>query len=121
MAYNEQLSERIREELAQVPLVEERYRFGGVCYMVDSKMCVGVVKDEMMCRIGPEMYEMALEKSGCREMVFNGRPMKGYVFVGVEGYRRRADFQYWIGLCLRYNPEAKQSVKKNKKWAEVSA
>jgi TfoX/Sxy family transcriptional regulator of competence genes len=63
MAYNEILSNRIREALENVPGVEEKHMFGGVCYMVDGKMCVGVVKDEMMCRIGEDAQSAALERS----------------------------------------------------------
>ena len=113
MAYNEKLSDRIREALANVPQVEEKKMFGGVCYMVDGKMCVGVVKDEMMCRIGPETYEEALEKTGCREMDFAGKPMEGYVYVSDEGMRTNEQFAYWINLCLEYNPKAKAAKKKS--------
>ncbi len=112
MAYNEQLSDRIREALADVPGVIEKYMFGGVCYMVDGKMCVGVVKDEMMCRIGEAAQEAALEKYGCREMDFAGKPMKGYVYVSEDGLRSKLEFNYWIGLCLAHNPLAKAAKKK---------
>ena len=74
MAYNEKLSDRIRGAMAGLKKVEEKYMFGGVCYMLNKKMCVGVVKDEMMCRINPDVYEQALEKKGCREMIFT--PLK---------------------------------------------
>ncbi len=57
MAYNEKLADRIRERIADIPNVEEKFMFGGVCYMLNDKMCVGVVKDEMMCRIDPDLYE----------------------------------------------------------------
>lgn len=77
MAYNEKLADRIRGSIADIPNVEEKFMFGGVCFMLNGKMCVGVVKDEMMCRINPNIYESALEMQGCREMVFTGRPMKG--------------------------------------------
>jgi TfoX/Sxy family transcriptional regulator of competence genes len=112
MAYNEQLSERIRAALAPYPAIEEKRMFGGVCFMMNSKMCVGVAEDEMMCRIGPEAYEAALERRGCREMDFTGRPMKGYVFVNGEGLRSKKDFDYWIGLCVAFNKNAKSSKKK---------
>lgn len=112
MAFNEQLSNRIREALEAVPGVSEKRMFGGICYMVNDKMCVGVAGDEMMCRIGEEQYEQALERNGCREMVFTGRPMKGYVFVSEEGMRSKKDFDYWIGLCLAFNPQAKSFKKK---------
>jgi TfoX/Sxy family transcriptional regulator of competence genes len=112
MAYNEHLNNRIREALADMPVVEEKLMFGGVCYMVNEKMCIGVVGDEMMCRIGEENYKNALEKPGCREMVFTGKPMKGYVYVAEEGMKSARDFNYWIQLCLDYNPLAKSSKKK---------
>ncbi|MBK9285280.1 MAG: TfoX/Sxy family protein [Sphingobacteriaceae bacterium] len=114
MAFNEKLNNRIREELQNLPNVEEKYMFGGVCYMVNGKMCVGVVKDDMMCRIGPDAYESALEKKGCNEMIFTGKPMKGYVFVNEEGMKSAKDFKHWIGLCLKFNTEAKASKKKRK-------
>lgn len=50
MAFNENLSNRIREALVNEAHVEEKHMFGGVCYMVNGKMCVGVVRNEMMCR-----------------------------------------------------------------------
>lgn len=111
MAFNEKLSDRIREYLQHLPQVEEKLMFGGVCYMVNGKMCVGVVKDELMCRIGPEAYPLALEKPGCREMIFTGKPMKGYVFVNEEGMRSKKDFAYWMELSLKFNKEAKASKK----------
>src|SRR3569833_1094612 len=103
MAFNEKLSDRIREALADVPSAEEKRMFGGICYMVDGKMCVGVVKDDMMCRIGTDVYEEALSKRGCREMDFAGKPMEGYVYVSADGMQTQDKFDYWIGLCLAYN------------------
>jgi TfoX/Sxy family transcriptional regulator of competence genes len=113
MAFNEELNDRIREAVQHLPDVEEKLMFGGSCFMVNGKMCMGVVKDEMMCRIGPEVYQQALEMPGCREMVFTGKPMQGYVFVNEEGMRSEARFEYWIKLCLDFNVKAKSS--KNKK------
>ncbi len=112
MAFNEKLADRIRESLADVPKVEEKNMFGGVCFMVDGKMCIGVVKDEMMCRIDPEQAETALEKNGCRPMDFTGRPMKGYVYISDDGMKKKKDFDYWVGLCLEFNAKAKASKKK---------
>ena len=114
MPYNEKLADRIRIRIAEIPKVEEKFMFGGVCFMVKGKMCVGIVKDEMMCRIGPDAYETALEKNGCREMVFTGKPMKGYVYVSDEGMKTKKDFDYWINLCLEFNNKAKASKKKSK-------
>ena len=115
MAYNEKLSDRIREALIKIPKVEEKYMFGGVCYMVNGKMCMGVVKEEMMCRIDPDKMEEALFKSGCRQMDFSGKPMKGYVFVNADGMKSKKEFDYWIQLSLEFNSRAKAAKKPKKK------
>jgi TfoX/Sxy family transcriptional regulator of competence genes len=109
MAYNEKLADRIREALVDVPKASEKFMFGGVCFMVDDKMCIGVVKDKMMCRIDPALDETVLEKPGCRLMDFTGRPMKGYIFVSDEGMKTKKAFEYWISLCLDFNFKAKKS------------
>jgi TfoX/Sxy family transcriptional regulator of competence genes len=115
MAFNEKLVDRIRESLVDVKKkIEEKNMFGGVCFMVDGKMCMGVVKDEMMCRIDPKMDEIVLELDGCRQMDFTGKPMKGYVFVSEEGMKTKKAFQYWVDLCLEFNSKAKSSKKKSK-------
>ncbi|MES2386393.1 MAG: TfoX/Sxy family protein [Bacteroidota bacterium] len=115
MAYSEPLAERIRERLATVPNVEERAMMGGIVYMVDGKMCIGIIKDEMMCRIAHELYEESLEKQGCHPMEFTGRAMPGYVLIDESGMKSEADFNYWIGLALAFNPFAKAAKKRKAK------
>jgi len=114
MAYNEQLNDRIREALSDLPEVLEKYMFGGSCFMVNGKMCVGVVGDEMMCRIDHDVYDKVIEKVGCRPMDFTGKPMKGYVFVSNEVLKSNAIFNEWLQLCLDFNSKAKASKKKKK-------
>lgn len=114
MAYNEKLANRIRKRLSEVPKVKEKEMMGGLTFMVNDKMCIGIIKDEMMCRIDPELQEAALEKKGCRIMDFTGRPMKGYVMVAEDGMKSKKDFDFWIALCLDFNKKAKRSKKKKK-------
>ncbi|MES2703235.1 MAG: TfoX/Sxy family protein [Bacteroidota bacterium] len=112
MAYNEKLAERIRESLAVIPNVEEKPMMGGLTFMVNDKMCVGIIKDELMCRLDPAVFDEVLERTGCREMDFTGRPMKGYVMVDETGMKSRKDFEHWIALALDFNKRAKSSKKK---------
>jgi len=85
---------------------------GGLCFLVDGKMCAGIVGEELMARIGPDAYGDALEKEGCKEMTFTGRPMKGFVFIEQEVLDDDDDLTYWIDLCLAFNPKAKARKKK---------
>jgi TfoX/Sxy family transcriptional regulator of competence genes len=112
MAYNENLANRVREELADLSNIEEKEMMGGLTFMVNDKMCIGIIKDEMMCRIDPDFHEIAIEKTGCRTMDFTKRPMKGYVMVDETGMRSKKEFDYWINLCLEFNSKAKSSKKK---------
>jgi TfoX/Sxy family transcriptional regulator of competence genes len=115
MAYDEKLAQRMRESLAAQKRVEEKKMMGGLTFMVNGKMCVGIIGDEMMARIDPAIYEEALEKRGCREMRFTGRAMKGFVMVGEEGMKSRKELDYWIRLALDFNGRAKASKAKKKK------
>ena len=87
---------------------------GGLCFMVNGKMCAGIIDDALMARIGPQFYLEALQKPGCREMDFTGRPLKGFVYVDAEGIDEDEDLAYWVQLCLDFNPRAKSSRKKYK-------
>ena len=114
MAYNELLANRVRESLQHLKNVEEKEMMGGLTFMVNDKMCVGIIKDELMCRIDPDYHTTALEKTGCRTMDFTKRPMKGYVMVDDSGMNSKKEFDFWIGLALKFNGKAKSSRKKKK-------
>ena len=115
MAYNEKLADRIREKLEMIPNMEEKEMMGGLAFMYNKKMCVGIIKDELMCRIDPDFYETALEIYGCRPMDFTGKPMKGWVLIDENGIQSQKDFNYWIDLALQFNKKAKASKKKKRK------
>lgn len=103
MPYNEQLAARVRQALAGLPAVAEKKMMGGLTFMVDEKMCVGIMKDELMCRINPDVYAAALQRKGCHEMALGGKVLKGFVLVGPEGIQKEADFSYWMRQALAYN------------------
>jgi TfoX/Sxy family transcriptional regulator of competence genes len=113
MAYNEKLADRVREIISLTAnITEEKKMFGGLCFMVNNKMCVGVEKERLMVRLNPEMYDEVMEQEGCMPMDFTGRIMKGYVFVDLEALNTKKKLGYWIKLALDYNKIAKASKKK---------
>ncbi len=122
MAYDEYIADRVREMFRDKHTVfEEKKMMGGLCFMVDDKMCCGTHFDKnkdsdlLMVRIGEEPYVEAIKKPGSHPMDFTGRPMKGYIFVDPSGFDSDEDLDYWIQLCLNFNPQAKSSKKKPKK------
>ena len=116
MAYDEKLADRVREIIADTHKnIEEKKMFGGLCFMVNDKMCIGVEQERLMLRIDPEKYNEVIEKEGCRPMDFTGKPMKGFVFVDKNVLQTKKQLHYWIDLALQYNKIARPSKKKKTK------
>jgi len=116
MAYNEKLADMTRELISLTHKnVEEKAMFGGLCFMVNDKMCVGVEKERLMVRLDPTKYEEVMEKEGCKPMDFTGKVMKGFVFVDADALTTKKNLGYWIKLALEYNKIAKASKKTTKK------
>lgn len=119
MPYDEFLADRIKRVFKDKSVAfEAKKMMGGLCFMVDGKMCCGIHIDKkygdslLMARIGEEAYETAIKNEACLPMDFTGRPMKGYVFVTPQGFDLDKDLAHWLKLCIDFNPLAKSSKKK---------
>ena len=96
MAYDHELAERIRRALEGRSDITEKAMFGGLAFLLGGKMFCGIVKRDLMVRVGPDRYEESLALAHVRPMDFTGRPMKGYVYVGAEGCRTHRLVQSWV-------------------------
>ncbi len=96
MAYDEALAERVRTVLLTVPNVEEKKMFGGVSFMVNSQMCCGVLKDDLVVKTGPDGFEALVAQPNVRPFDFSGRPMVGMVYVASGGVATDAQLRAWI-------------------------
>ncbi|HPD54137.1 MAG TPA: TfoX/Sxy family protein [Bacteroidia bacterium] len=113
MPYNEKLADRARAILAESGRkIKEKKMFGGLCFMVNDKMCIGVEQDRMMVRLDPGRYEEALDQEGAAPMDFTGKVMKGFIFVDANTLTSKPKLNYWIKLALEYNKVAKKAKKK---------
>ncbi|TKK71489.1 TfoX/Sxy family protein [Ilyomonas limi] len=112
MAYNEVLTNRVREALAEIPNVEEKKMFRGIAFMVNGKLCVSVGDDELMCRIDPALHDELIEEKGCRATIMKNREYKGYVYVAEDSITTKKELDYWLSLALAFNPKAKASKRK---------
>lgn len=116
MAYDEFLADRVRQTFNELKVAfVEKEMMGGLIFMVNEKMCVGIDKDKksredrLMARIGQEEYTAALKEKGSREMDFTGTPMKRFVYIGPDGFDSDDDLEYWLSLAIKFNPEAKKT------------
>lgn len=114
MPYDTTLADRVTDLLTarRVPF-DTKAMMGGLCFMVNGKMCLGILDSRLMVRLDPAVEAQALKARGCKPMDFTGRPMKGYVFVHPEGHEADLDFKHWVDLALAFNPKAKASKKRS--------
>ena len=118
MAYNELTADRIRRVFysKKVNFIEKKM-FAGICFMVDDKMCCGTHIDKvsgvdfLLCRVGDEFHDSALEMNYVIPMEFTGRAMRGYVFVTEHGFATEKDLDFWVQKCVDHIPFAKKSKK----------
>ncbi|MBT9556510.1 MAG: TfoX/Sxy family protein [Myxococcales bacterium] len=100
MPYNEALAEKVRRALAGTEGLTEKKMFGGVAFLVDGAMCVGVDKDDLIVRCAKEETDALLAQEGVREFdLYGGRPMKGWLLLGPEATGTAAGFTAWIDFA----------------------
>jgi hypothetical protein len=95
MPFNEKIAGRIREALKDVKNLTEKKMFGGIAFMVNDKMCVGVDKDSIMFDL-------------------TGKPMKGWLLIDEEGTKSKKDFDFWINTAIEANKKATTTKVKKK-------
>lgn len=113
MAYDSYLAERILSD--RKASFYQKGMMGGLVFMVEDKMCIGIVRDKntkedrIMARIGEQAKVEYENKVSCRAMEFTGRHMKDFVFIYPEGYDLDDELEFWVDKALEFNPLAKKS------------
>jgi len=102
MAYDAGLADRIRVVLPRGKRFEEKKMFGGVGYLLNGNMCVGIWKDSLIARLGPEQGEAALREPYVKEFDITGRPMKGWVMVLPEGIEEDDQLKEWVARASKF-------------------
>lgn len=102
MAYDEGLAQRVRERLHERQDVVEKRMFGGLAFLVRGHMCCGIVKDDLMVRVGPDRYEEALRQPRARPMDFTRKPLRGFVYVDADGTADDGQLGRWIERALEF-------------------
>ncbi|MBX9787857.1 MAG: TfoX/Sxy family protein [Pirellulales bacterium] len=101
-SYDESLARRVRHLLARKPGIAEKRMFGGLAFLVDGNMCVGIWKESLIARLGPEQAAVALRQPDVREFDVTGRPMRGWVMIDAPQLADDVELDDWIGQCLRF-------------------
>src|SRR5688500_12014277 len=116
MPYDEELAERVREIVNEKAKPTEINMFGGIAFMVSGHMCVGVLKENVVLRLGGDEAEVALEDPHVRPMDFTGKPMRNFLYLEAGATASESDLRAWIDKAWAFvatlPPKKKRSKKK---------
>jgi TfoX/Sxy family transcriptional regulator of competence genes len=115
MGFDETLAGRVRKELAGRKGVVEKRMFGGVAFLLDGNMSVGIHKDELVVRVAPEETDAALREAGTRLFDLTGRPMKGWILVGGAGIADERSLTAWVARGAAYAASLPKKKAKSKR------
>lgn len=102
MPYSESLAARTRQVLRDYSGIVEKKMFGGLAFLLDGNMCVGVWKTSLIARVGPSEYKNALQKEFVCEFDVTGRPMTGWVLVEAEGVDEDRQLAEWVQFAVDF-------------------
>ncbi len=102
MAYDEGLAQRVREQIGEQPGYKEKKMFGGIGFLIHGNMACGVIRDDLIIRVGAEKYTDSLLKPHVELFDITGRAMTGWVIVKEPGFRDDQDLEDWINQGVTY-------------------
>lgn len=102
MPYDENLARRVQPLLSRKKGYAAKKMFGGLGYLLNGHMCVGIWKDKLIARVGPDAYAQALEEPTAREFDITGRAMTGWVMIEPEGLVKESELKYWVQLAAKF-------------------
>jgi len=111
MAFDEKHATAVRKHIGRAGLTEKKM-FGGLAFLVNGNMSVGIHGDELIVRVAPENTDAMLKEPGARLFDITGRPMKGWMLVGGEGIGDHKSLAKWVRRGVDYAaslPKKKES------------
>jgi TfoX/Sxy family transcriptional regulator of competence genes len=102
MPFSERLAQRVRKQLVGQGGLAEKKMFGGLAFLINGNMSVGVLGEELVVRVDPAETDAALKEPGARPFDVTGRPMKGWLMVGGAGIKDERSLAKWTGRGVAY-------------------
>jgi hypothetical protein len=102
MPYDDGLAQRVRELLEEEPGFDEKKMFGGICFLLFGNMVCGIINDDLIVRVGIDVYEKALKLPQTKKFDLTGKPMKGWVMVLSPGLESDETLDQWVQKAVTY-------------------
>lgn len=103
MAYDEELANRLRTELQDVPGVTEMTMFGGLAFLVGGHMAVAAGgTGGLLLRVPPDETEALAGRPHAGRFVMRGKEMNGWLRVDPAAIEDDEDLGRWVEIGVRF-------------------
>jgi len=102
MPFDDKLANRVRKILEKIEGFSEKKMFGGICFLVNGHMALGLVNNDLMIRVKPDDIEKLLSLPHVRKMDFTGRPLKGFLYIGAKGTKSDKALRKWVLKSVKF-------------------
>ena len=103
MAYDEELADRIRQQLERDPEVTEMKMFGGLAFLVGGNMAIAASgQGGALVRVDPTASNEILAATNAQPMEMRGTKMAGWLQVPDEDLRTEKQLTKWIKLGVTF-------------------
>ena len=86
MSYDLGLADRLEQMFSGHPAMEKKKMFGGICWMLNGNMCLGIHKENLIIRVGLETAKKIIGQPSVGPMDITGKVMKGWALVTPDGF-----------------------------------
>ncbi len=102
MPYDPGLAERLGNILEGRAGFKEKKMFGGIGWMLNGNMCVGVYKEWLITRVGEAAGAKLFKEKHAKPMDITGKPMKGWAMIAPGGVAEDADLKRHAELAIAF-------------------
>ena len=103
MAYDEELSDRIRELIGGEAGLREQKMFGGLCFLIDDHITVAASgQGGMFVRLDPADGDRFVDQGKAEPMIMRGKPMSGYIRIGSDQVTTKRQLAAWVKRSVDY-------------------
>lgn len=102
MPFDDALADRVRQLVSSTPGLSEKKMFGGLVFLINGNMSLGVHASELIVRIDPTETDSALARPGVRIFDLSGKPMKGWLLVSSTALGGKKALASWVARGLAY-------------------
>jgi len=103
MVYSSAVAERVRGMLSGHSALSEKEMFGGLAFLLDGNMAVGVHGEDLIVRVDPAQTAALLREPGAKPFdLSGGRTPAGWLLVGPAGYRTETTLRTWVGRGIAH-------------------